>query len=265
VLPRTQDSIAVQCGTSWVLVNASPDLRQQLLAAELSPAAGTRASPINEVILSDAELDHVAGLLLLRETTGLRVHATEAVLGALAEPLALRRTLEAYACIEWLPATGHEPVTACDGRLGIDVIPLGSKRPRYANQGVAGEGWVSALRLREAGEQRYVLYAPCVATWTEELAEVAAGCTCVIVDGTFWSDDELARNRLSSRTAMEMGHLPISGPGGSLEGLGAMKRVRRIYTHLNNTNPVLDPSSSERACVGRAGIEVGTDGMVIEP
>jgi pyrroloquinoline quinone biosynthesis protein B len=255
----------VQCGTSWLLVNASPDLRQQLLAAEFSPAAGTRASPVNEVILTDAELDHVAGLLLLREATGLRVHATEPVLGALAGPLALRRTLEAYACIEWLLATGSEPVTACDGRLQIDVIPLGSKHPRYASAGVAGEGWVSALRLREAGEQRSVLYAPCLATWTDEFAEVAAACTCVIVDGTFWSDDELARNGGSSRMAREMGHLPIGGPGGSLEGLGALQGVRRIYTHLNNTNPVLDPASTERACVERAGIEVGTDGTVIEP
>jgi pyrroloquinoline quinone biosynthesis protein B len=265
VLARTQDSIAVQCGTSWLLVNASPDLRQQLLAAGLSPAAGTRASPIEEVILTDAELDHVAGLLLLREATGLRVHATEPVLGALAGPLALRRTLEAYACVEWLPPPGDEPVRACDGRLEIDLIPLGSKRPRYANGGPAGEGWVSALRLREAGEQGSVIYAPCLAAWTEELAEVAAGCTCVIVDGTFWSDDELVRNGLTSRTALEMGHLPIGGPGGSLEGLGALKGVQRIYTHPNNTNPVLDPASTERACVERAGIEVGTDGMVIQP
>jgi len=255
----------VECGASWVLVNASPDLRQQLLGAGLPPASGTRASPINELVLTDAELDHVAGLLLLREATGLRVHGTEPVLSALAGPLALRRTLEAYTGVEWVPVPPDQPVTACHGQLEIDVIPLGHKRPRYAGDGPADERWVSALALREAGQQWCVLYAPCVATWTAELAGLVAGCACIIIDGTFWSNDELAHNGGSSRTALEMGHLPIGGPGGSLERLGALKGVRRVYTHLNNTNPVLDPFSRERACVAREGIEVGTDGTVIEP
>ena len=133
VLPRTQDCIAVECGASWVLVNASPDLRQQLLGAGLSPASGTRASPINELVLTDAELDHVAGLLLLREATGLRVHGTEPVLSALAGPLALRRTLEAYTGVEWVPLPPDQPVTACHRHLEIDVIPLGHKGSQERN------------------------------------------------------------------------------------------------------------------------------------
>ena len=123
----------MECGASWVLVNASPDLRQQLLGAGLSPASGTRASPINELVLTDAELDHVAGLLLLREATGLRVHGTEPVLSALAGPLALRRTLEAYTGVEWVPVPPDQPVTACHGQLEIDVIPLGHKGSQELN------------------------------------------------------------------------------------------------------------------------------------
>jgi pyrroloquinoline quinone biosynthesis protein B len=265
-LPRTQDSIAASCDGRWVLINASPDLRQQILVAGLTPPPGTRESPISDVVLTDAELDHVCGLLLLREARRLRVHGTEAVLGALTLHLALDRTIGAYAGVEWCAASSRTPVEACNGKLQIEVIGVGKKRPRYVANSLppAGGHWVSALRLREAGGNRTVLHAPCLGEWTDGLTEVASGCACVVVDGTFWSDDELVGCGLSSRTAREMGHLPIGGPGGSLQHLAKLEGIRRIYTHINNSNPILDPSSKERAEVVGAGIEVGADGMVIE-
>jgi pyrroloquinoline quinone biosynthesis protein B len=208
----------------------------------------------------------VCGLLLLREARRLRVHGTEAVLGALTGHLALDRIMGAYAGVKWCAASSRTPVEACNGKLQIEVIGVGEKRPRYAGNGhpAAGGHWVSALRLREARGNQSVLYAPCLAEWTEEFADVAASCACVILDGTFWSDDELVGCGLSSRTAREMGHLPIGGPGGSLHHLAKLDGIRRIYTHINNSNPILDPSSRERAEVVGAGIEVGADGMVVE-
>ncbi len=267
VTPRTQDCIAVECGGSWVLVNASPDLRQQLLSRDLSPALGTRNSQIKELVLTDAELDHVAGLLLLREATGLRVLGTPAVLGALGNGFGLQGTLGAYTSVEWVPVAVGESVRVCGGQLELEVIGLGQKRPRYALPSGEADGgaWVTALRLHEVGDPRGVLYAPCVAEWSDRLADLCASCTSVILDGTFWTDDELARQGLSRRTAREMGHLPISDPGGSLEALRPLSAVRRIYTHMNNTTPVLDPSSPERAVLDKARIEVGTDGMVVVP
>ena len=121
-----------------------------------------------------------------------------------------------------------------------------------------------AFEIRSSTGRRTLL-APAVSVITEELYHAIEVADDIFFDGTFWSNDELAHNGGSSRTALEMGHLPIGGPGGSLERLGALKGVRRVYTHLNNTNPVLDPFSRERACVAREGIEVGTDGTVIEP
>ena len=158
----------------------------------------------------------------------------------------------------------------CDGSRLVEVIPLNTKRPRYANCAPPAADWVVGYRFSGSpwpGEGS-LLYAPCFGCWTEALDRAAAGADCVVVDGTFWSDDELAWAGRSPGQApgraRRMGHLPISGADGTLEHLGGLPAARRVYTHLNNTNPVLDPTSPERAEVTLAGVEVAVDGLEIE-
>jgi len=146
----------------------------------------------------------------------------------------------------------------------VEALPLGSKRPRYAVEGAAGNDWVVGYRFAEHAGARSVLYAPCFGCWSEALAVAAEASAGIVVDGTFWSDEELAWTNRSPHRARQMGHLPISGQEGSLERIRSLPADRRIYTHLNNTNPVLDPASPQRAQVARAGIEVAADGLELD-
>jgi len=263
---RTQDGAVVGGdGNAWALLNASPDLRAQLLAFDaFAPTTATRKSPILDVVLSDAELDHVAGLLLLREAaSAVRVHATAAVLAALTHAFPVRGVLEAYTMILWNELTLGTPVYVADGAARVTAIPVGSKRPRYAADVPGVDGWVSALRIDTGVGTRGVLYAPCVPEWSPQLAAAAATCDCVVFDGTFWSDDEMIGSGWSSRTAREMGHLPIAGSDGALEHLHALSGTRCILTHLNNSNPLLHHDAPERDVLEEAGIEVGVDGQVV--
>lgn len=262
---RTQEGAAVgREGGSWALLNASPDLRAQLTAHDdLAPRPGTRESPVVDVVLTDAELDHVTGLLLLREAASApRVLATRTVLTALSTALPLRQVLGAYARVDWCELDPGVPVSVADGAARVTALPVGSKRPRYARDVDLADGWVSALRLDDEHGLPRVLYAPCLAEWTAELTTAAAACETVVVDGTFWRDDELAGSVPSSRTAREMGHLAVAGPGGTLEHLHALTGRRRILTHVNNSNPVLAPGGAECALLDDAGVDVAVDGLV---
>jgi pyrroloquinoline quinone biosynthesis protein B len=226
-------------GVAWHLINASPDIRTQLVSAkELAPGPGPRQTPVRSVLLTTAELDHTVGLLSLREATALTVRATTAVRAAL-EPM--RRMLAAYTPVDFLP---YERVL--DGGLTLRRLTVGAKRPRYA-AGVTGDDWVSALRLTDVRTGSSFVYATCLPAWTDEFDEFVRGADEVLLDGTFGSDDELIRSTGRPGTAASMGHLPIEESRARQAGHPG---TRFRYGHLNNTNAA-------------AGADIAGDGLAL--
>ena len=228
---RTQDMVAVSGdGSAWHLLNASPDIRTQLVSTpELTPGPGPRQTPVRSVLLTTAELDHTAGLLSLREAAGLLVYATTAVSAAL-EPM--RRILSAYTTVAFRPFP-----TVLDGGLTLRRLTVGAKRPRYAAD-VPGDDWVSALRLTDTRTGSSFVYATCLPAWTDEFDDFLRGADEVLLDGTFATDDELTRRTGRPGSAASMGHLPIA------ESRARQARhpgTRFRYGHLNNTNAAAGP------------------------
>jgi pyrroloquinoline quinone biosynthesis protein B len=262
--PRTQSSVAVSGDRRrWFLVNASPDVHAQIAAfPALHPADGGRAVPLEAVLLTDAELDHTLGLLLLREGRGLVVHATEATRDTLYEGTGLLRTLEAYCPVTWRPVVPGVDVPMGGGLSYRAFDVPTTKRARFGT----GEekGRVVGYRLTDERSGRVLVCLPAVQALTAGIREQLDGCACLLLDGTCWSDDELIRLGVGSRTAREMGHLPIGGPGGSLEHLGPLPLERTVYIHINNTNPILLEDAPERHVVEQHGMEVAVDGMEIQ-
>ncbi|SFL56862.1 pyrroloquinoline quinone biosynthesis protein PqqB [Geodermatophilus ruber] len=261
--PRTQSSIAVSPDRRrWFLLNASPDVHVQIESfPALHPADGSRGVPLETVLLTDAELDSTLGLLLLREGGGLVVHATEATREVLYDGTGLLRTLEAYCPVTWRPVLPGADVPLADGLTYRAFDVPTTKRARFG----AGEakGRVVGFRLTDERSGRALVHLPAVQDLTA-VRDQLEDCSCLLVDGTCWSDDELIRLGLAGRTAREMGHLPIHGPGGSLEQLAALRIDRMVYIHMNNTNPILLENSPERRAVEQHGLEVAVDGMEIE-
>lgn len=266
---RTQDCLAISGGgESWYLVNASPDIRAQLLATpELAPGPGRRDTPLRGALLTTAELDHVLGLVMLREGSGLSVWAPGAVLAGLATGFPIKGVLDPYGSWAWHEVTPGEAFTLDDGRLSVTALPISAKRPRYAAGLEEAGPWVVAYRIADTVTGGALLYAPCLASWPDGFDKVVAGVDCVIVDGTFYSPDEMtdATGRPPALTGQAlMGHLPIAGEGGSLVALGRHPGARRLYTHLNNTNPAQHAASPERAAITAAGVEIPDDGTLLE-
>ena len=257
---RTQDCVAISAdGRNWYLLNASPDIRAQILATpELRPGPGPRDTPLRGALLTDAELDHTLGLTMLREGAGLTIHAPHAVLTALLHDFPLRDIVSRYGAWDWQPVGDH-----VDG-LTVTALPISDKRPRYVTSEVDGP-WVVAYRLEcPTGT---LVYAPCLASWPDAFDDLVAGASVVILDGTFYEPDEMsgATHRGADTGAQAaMGHLPMAGPGGTLARVAKHPETRWIYTHLNNTNPVIDPGSPEHAEVRAAGAEIPPDGTVLE-
>jgi pyrroloquinoline quinone biosynthesis protein B len=261
--PRTQSSIAVSPDNHrWFLFNASPDIRAQIESFRpLHPSrdpCGDRTVPLQAVLLTDAELDHTLGLLLLREGRGLEIYATEAVRDTLYSGTSLLRTLEAYCPVEWRPVIPGADVRLADG-LSYQAFDVPTtKRPRFGPD--AGKGRVAGYRLTDERSGRALVYLPSV----QDLMAVRDqldDCTCLLVDGTCWRDDELIRLGLAGKTAREMGHMPIDGSDGSLARLASLPIERTIYTHINNTNPILFEDAPERRIVEQHGMEVAVDGL----
>jgi pyrroloquinoline quinone biosynthesis protein B len=263
--PRTQSSLAIRGGEGpWFLVNASPDARQQLEALAPGQADGVRAPPIAGVLLTDAEIDHTAGLLLLRESQSpVRVFGHEAVERALRGGFPALAILERYSGVEWQTL---EPGTATPlegSSLVVEPFEVGGDAPRYLG-GSNLELPASAFLFRDGATGGVVTYAPGLALLDDAVLTRFASSDLVLVDGTFWRDDELARLGISDRSATDMGHVPLSGPGGTLEVLARLGRPRKVLVHINNTNPILLEDSPEREAVHRAGAEVAYDGLEIE-
>lgn len=260
--PRTQDAVAVSAGGPWLLVNASPDVLRQI---ERFPALHPRAprdTPIGAIALTNGDLDHVVGLLSLRESQPLVVLATERVLAGLVERNAMLRTLARTPDqVTWKRLElGHELELAA---LGMGVTPLAAsgKLPVHLT-GVlepSAEDNV-ALRVRDLASGRVIVVATAVGS-LEGVDALVRDADVLLFDGTFWSDDELVQQGLGKARARDMAHVPIGGAGGSLERL---RTGRRVYTHVNNTNPVLRRGTPERAAVEAAGWEIAFDGMEIE-
>jgi pyrroloquinoline quinone biosynthesis protein B len=259
---RLQSSVAISDGAGgWHLVNASPDVTTQMeLYLKSSAKPALRGSPIREIFLTNADLDHTLGLLLLREGGLLRVTAPGGARQALVEGLRMDAVLSSFCGIEWSDAsTGWRDL----GPLQVCAVPLaGSAAPRYAPgaPGVHSVGYL--FRDNQSGKVAGIF--PDVPSLDDDLLAVLATCDAVFFDGTFWRDDELDHLGISGRTAREMGHVPISGTGGSLAALAQLRSTACAYLHMNNTNPILDPASPERREVEAAGLRVAEDGMTLE-
>jgi pyrroloquinoline quinone biosynthesis protein B len=263
--PRTQSSLAIRGGDGpWFLVNASPDARQQL--EHLTPAHGdgVRTPPFAGVLLTDAEIDHTAGLMLLRESaTPVRILADEGVGRALREGYPVLPILERYCGVDW-QTLEPEQATPLDGSsLVVESFATGGDAPRYLD-GSDVELEASGFVFRDRADGGVVTYVPGLARLDDGVLDRLAASDLVLVDGTFWRDDDLARLGISKRTAHDMGHVPLSGPDGTLEALARLERPRKVLVHINNTNPILLEDSPERDAVLRAGVEVAYDGLEIE-
>lgn len=267
---RTQSSIAVSANDrDWLLVNASPDILTQIRdTPELQPARAVRDSGIAAVLLMDAQIDHVTGLLMLRERgSALPLLATPEVLTELGQGFPITGILSHYCGVapHALPTDGRSfTAPGLDG-IELQAVPLSSKPPPYSPfRRNPRPGDNIGLVLQNPANGARVFYAPGLGEVTPELLDLMAGCAVVLVDGTFWTGDEMQRLGLSTKAAADMGHLPQSGAGGMVEHLACLPvATRKVLIHINNTNPILVEDSAERAALTRLGIEVAHDGMDI--
>ncbi|GAC1034196.1 pyrroloquinoline quinone biosynthesis protein PqqB [Pseudomonas sp. No.21] len=266
---RTQSSIALSDdGVNWVLCNASPDIRAQIEAfPALQPARRLRDTAIAAVLLMDSQIDHVTGLLTLREGCPHSVWCTEMVHQDLTSGFPLFTMLQHWnGGLAWNPiALDGEPFTipACPG-LRFTAIALRSSAPPYSpHRGNPHPGDNIGLFVEDLRTGGSLFYAPGLGQVDEALLGWMRRADCLLVDGTLWRDDEMRVCEVGDKLGSEMGHLPQSGPGGMLEVLDGLPDKRRVLIHINNTNPILDADSAERAELDARGIEVARDGMAI--
>ena len=265
---RTQSALAVtRDGERWVLLNASPDIRQQIAATPAlapRPESAIRSSPIVAVALTDGDVDHVAGLLSLREGLPFTLFASRRVLDALAANSIFNVLNPRHVARVALPLGTRIEM---DGGLTIGAYPVPGKVALYLED--AGrdfgthEGDRIGLEISDPAAGTAFHYIPGCAAIDPALARRLAGARLVLFDGTLYTDDEMITQRLSDKTGLRMGHMSMSGSRGSMAAFAALGVERRIYVHINNSNPVLRDDSPERADVERAGWEVGYDGMEI--
>ena len=270
---RTQSSIALSGdGRRWYLLNASPDIRQQINASAcLAPQAAPRDTPIQAVLLTNAEIDHITGLLSLRESQPLCVYSTAQVQQWVLETNSVFRGLfRVPTSSVWKtvhPAERQE-IVGIDGKssgLWLEAFLVPGKPPAYLTGLVAESAEATiAYKIIDAVSQRSLVYLPAIKHIDGDVMTMLEGCDCFFFDGTCWSNDELVRLGLSQKTSLSMGHVPISGPSGSLVQLARLQRTRKIYTHMNNTNPLLIEDASERQVIAEAGWDVAFDGMEFE-
>ena len=260
---RTQSSIAVSADyRRWFLLNASPDIRAQIESFPALHPREVRDTPLQAVLLTDAELDHTLGLLLLREAGDLEVHATAAVHETLFEGTSLLQTLGAYARVEWRKVSTGTEVSLADG-LSYRAFQVPTDKQARFGTGEGEEG-VVGYRITDENTGGTLVYLPGAQQLTKSVRVHLEDCTCLLFDGTCWRDDELIRLGIAGKTSRDMGHLPISGDDGSLEQLAPLSIGRKIYIHINNTNPILIEDSPERRIVEEHGFEVAADGLELE-
>jgi pyrroloquinoline quinone biosynthesis protein B len=264
VKPRTQAGLALTVdGANWLLLNASIDLRQQILATPaLHPRGAGRHSPIGAVVLTNAEVDSSAGLLALRERQPLEIFATQATLDA----LGANRMFDVvdHAVAPRRAVALSEPFEPLAG-IELELFAVPGKVPLWLEEGNVGTGEIGeetvSVAVEAAGKR--LVFAPACARVTEDLNARIANADVLFFDGTLFADDEMIVNGLGGKTGRRMGHSPVSGPGGTLEALARHARLRRILIHINNSNPILIEGSPEEAKVKAAGWEIAFDGMEV--
>ncbi len=268
---RTQSSIAISGnGVDWVLFNASPDIRTQLMAfPAMQPARARRDTAICAVVLMDSQIDHTTGLLMLRENGApLDLYCTDMVKQDLSSGFPLFEVLKHYCGVEWhaVPYDGEQAfeIPQAPG-LRFTAVPLRSEAPPYSpRRHNAQPGDNIGMQVEDLAKGTRLFYAPGLGGVDEHLLSFLRAADCLLVDGTFWSEDEMIRREVGTKPASTMGHLAQSGEGGMLSVLNSLETPRKILIHINNTNPILDERSIERATLDAAGIEVAFDGLEID-
>jgi len=263
VPPRTQPSIALSAdGERWSVLNGSPDIRQQFARFPgLHPRPGTRDIPLDTILVTNADIDHTLGLLVLRESLPYRIVSTDWIRSAVLDHNLAFRVLESV----WDTAKLDEAIPLDRaGELEASLFAVPGKVPYWLGRRVANapESTVG-VRVRDARSGRRVVYAPGSKSLDPGILSELAAADCAFVDGTFFTVDELQASRPDAVDAYTMGHVPITGEPGSLETLAALD-TRCLYIHLNNTNPILDRNSAARAQVVAAGVEIAEDEMEFE-
>jgi pyrroloquinoline quinone biosynthesis protein B len=266
---RTQSCVAISTDyTHWFLLNASPDICQQIEAfPPLTPPSGSpRGSSISAILLTDAELDHTLGLFLLREGLHQTIYATAAVRCTLTEGLALSSVINHYCTVEWRKASptwtqlcyaDHSP-----SGLLYTAFALPDKPPRYMrDRETSSTGNRVGYRFIDERTGGRLTFMPGIAGFNERILTYLHVCDALLLDGTFWHEDEMRGMIESNASASSMGHIPVGGPDGSLAVIAPLPITHKIYTHINNTNPMLIEDSPEHAQVKAAGIHIAWDGL----
>ena len=266
---RTQSSIAITSNeTDWLLINASPDVLQQIKSfPALQPARALRDTGIAAVLLMDAQIDHTTGLLMLREhRQKLPLWCHPLVREDLSTGNPLFKVLEHYCGIDWqsLPLQSGFHIPGLQG-LQFEALPLISNAPPYSpHRDKPQPGDNVGLTVRDEHSGKRLFYAPGLGQMEPHVWQAMQAADCVLVDGTLWTDDEMITLGASKKTSRAMGHMPQSGPDGMIEWLDQLpKTTRKILIHINNTNPILDESGPQRQTLSAHGIEVAFDGMEI--
>jgi pyrroloquinoline quinone biosynthesis protein B len=267
IASRTQSSAAVTVDDRhWFLLNVSADVRAQLAAsADFSPKE-FRQTPIAGCVLTDAEIDHTSGLLQLREGCPFNYFVTQPVLDCLsgaAFPLSL--ILHTFVARSWCVLPPDESLTldlpsGKPSGLSVRAIPLGCHPPRYIRSPRESDALVVALELQEDATGATLLYAPGLPDITPSLRTAAEAASCLLIDGTFWSDDEPRKLKISKETATQMGHRPVTGKNGTLAWLAALPAPHKAYVHINNTNPMLDQRNPQHRRVVAQSVRIAHDG-----
>ena len=267
---RTQSSIALSADSvNWVLFNASPDLLAQYKAfPEFQPGRAIRDTAIRAIVLMDAQIDHTTGLLMLREGRPLEIYSTDMVREDLTTGNPLFNILEHYCGVRWhrLPTEAGNKFSVLGAEaLSFTAVPLRSKAPPYSpHREDPREGDNVGMRIIDPRSGKILFYAPGLGAIEPHLKPFLEEADCLMVDGTFWTDDEMIQLGISKKHARDIGHLPQSGNGGMMAVLTRLKASRKILIHVNNTNPILDEDSAERRKLEGSGIEVAYDGMDVQ-
>lgn len=265
---RTQASLAISAdGVRWFLINASPDLRQQIeTTPPLQPTHGLRSSPITGVVLTGGDVDAIAGLLTLRERQRLSIYGTSRILSVLdANPIfeVLARDVVARQAVLLDRETALVDPDGTRSGLVLTLFAVPGKVPLYLEQDDApaiGESEDMVGAMVSDGRTR-LFYVPGCAAMTTSLADRLRGAELVLFDGTLWQDDEMVRAGIGTKSGRRMGHMSVSGRDGAIAAFEGLGVKRRIFVHINNSNPILLDDSPERAAVAASGWEVAYDGM----
>lgn len=257
-------------GSSWFLMNASPDIHRQIENFPALHPRGVRHSPIAGIFLSNGDLDHCLGLFSLRESQPLTLYATASVRRNLMEHNVIVRTLTRFSNqLSWQTLEPGHAITVGEG-LEVTAHPVPGKLPLHLN-GLAPPSAENNVGfwMRDGADGRIVAYAPNVGSVDPEFIKRLNTAECIFFDGTFWSEDELEKlgstipGPSGHQRSQDMAHIPVGGPSGSLSRLQNVTARRKIYTHLNNTNPLLNEDSPEYRTASSAGWEIATDGLEI--